>query len=96
MISGKFIEDLPRIGTTDVRRLLPEKADEVELELDVDMEGQHLVQLVLLTATPLPRRGGLRWWWRCPACGQRRTHLYLAETVRCRSCTGAGYLSQYG
>ena len=95
MISRSLVEDTPRLGIADVRSVLAEGVDEAVLELDLDVDGQRLVQKVVLTATPLPQPGAQRWWWKCPRCGQRRGHLYLVGDVLCRRCALVGYASQY-
>ena len=94
MISGKLVEALPRIKPAAVGMLLPTDTDQAAVVLEVDLDGQVLVRNVTLSATPLPRRGGMRWWWLCPRCGRRRRHLYLVEDVLCRTCARACYLSQ--
>ena len=77
MISGGFIEDTPRLGTADVRMLLPSDANLAILELEVDTDGLTMFRSLTLTTTPLPQPGARRWWWLCPRCGKRRVHLYL-------------------
>lgn len=95
MISNRFTEEVPRIEIADVRSLLPTDGCEIVLDLDVSVHGRSHSQVVTLTSTRLPRRGGRRWWWRCPLCGGRRAHLYLLVDVRCRVCSGVKYSSQY-
>jgi len=50
-----------------------------------------------VTATPQPF-GGVRYWWRCPAC-QRRCRVLIAieptTTIACRVCHEARYLIDY-
>ena len=95
MISESLVEDVPRLGTADVRTLLPADANQTVLELDMVVDGVRRVQSALLTATHLPQPGARRWWWRCPTCGRRCSHLYLVADVQCRSCAGVRYVSQY-
>jgi hypothetical protein len=41
------------------------------------------------------RFGGVRWWWRCPACDARRLRLYRTDgRWACRSCLGLTYESR--
>ena len=95
MISNGMIEDHPRLGIAAVSALLPADSNHAVVEIDVDVDGHRAARSVMLEATPLPRRGGQRWWWRCPRCGRRRGHLYLVGDVVCRECAGIRYASQY-
>jgi len=95
MISSGMTEDHPRLGIAAVRSLLPTDSTQAALDIEFEVDGQRCVRRVMLDATPLPRRGGLRWWWRCPVCGRRRAHLYLLSDVECRECGGVKYSSQY-
>ena len=95
MISSGTTEDHPRLGIAAVRSLLPTDSTEAALDIDFEVDGQRRVRRVMLEATHLPRRGGLRWWWRCPVCSRRRAHLYLLSDLECRVCGGVKYASQY-
>lgn len=65
----------------------------MDVDQEIDGIGHH--QTLQLTSTEIGRHGGRRWWWRCPRCGRRRMHLYLADGASCRSCLGIRYASQY-
>ena len=95
MISNGMVEDYPRLEIAAVSALLPTDSTHAVVEIDLDVDGHRSARAVMLEATPLPRRGGLRWWWRCPRCGTRRAHLYLREDVACRECLGVRHASQY-
>jgi len=92
MISTKFVEDVPRLDVGFARELFLKKA---LIDVEIDVDGEQVVQHVQLTSTPMPRRGGRRWWWRCPACQRRAGHLYPTAGLVCRQCARLVYLSQY-
>ena len=92
MISRGFVEDLPRLDVAFAREFF---LDNALLDVEVDVDGEHVIQHVQLTSTPMPRRGGRRWWWRCPACRRRAGHLYPTAGLVCRRCAGLAYASQY-
>ena len=42
-----------------------------------------------------PNYGGLRWWFRCPCCGERVADLYIKKRFFCcRKCNNLSYRSQ--
>lgn len=90
-----FVEEIPRIGLDVLRTLQPQLTDGAELAIEVEIEGQTLLQRVELSSTLLPRRGGKRWWWVCPSCGRRSGYLYITERLQCRRCAGAEYACSY-
>lgn len=92
MISRGFVEDLPRLDVAFAREFF---LDNALLDVEVDVDGEHVIQHVQLTTTALPRRGGRRWWWSCPRCGKRARHLYPTFGLVCRACAGLKYRSQY-
>jgi len=98
MISTRFIEEVPRIAVGDLGPLIDENepdGDGVSVDVVVEIDGIAYRQTLALTSTELGRNGGKRWWVRCPRCGKRRMHLYLADGVSCRACLGVMYASQY-
>ncbi|HEV8715450.1 MAG TPA: hypothetical protein VGX03_21800 [Candidatus Binatia bacterium] len=59
-----------------------------------DDEGQlgKLFVPYVFTATQF---GGRRAWFRCPGCGEGCRVLYGVNSLRCRTCRGLQYQSQY-
>jgi len=90
-----FTADVPRLDVRQAAALLPSNRQTAELELAVQVDGQQQVHRVSLSSAPLPRRGGRRWWWRCPRCGRRVVHLYPTNGLVCRTCAGLRYCSHY-
>ncbi len=86
-----FTDEVARVAVADVRPLLPRHVEPLTVEIEIPVDGNAIVERVELTTTELPRRGGIRWWWLCPACGSRRLHLYLVGRVCCRDCAGLKY-----
>jgi hypothetical protein len=42
-----------------------------------------------------PIEGVSRPWFKCPACGQRCRHVYLRDTIACRTCHRLDYASRH-
>lgn len=98
MISTQFLEEVPRLAVGDVGPILAQNGDpgeDITVEVDVEIDGHAYQQLLALTPTGLGSHGGHRWWWKCPRCGKRRLHLYLAGEAACRTCLRIRYSSQY-
>jgi hypothetical protein len=95
MIWTRFADEAPRIGIQEVRPLLPRSDEPAAVDVDIDVQVGPRVQRLRLESTRMPRRGGRRWWWLCPACGRRVGHLYLADELLCRRCSGLRYASEY-
>lgn len=56
--------------------------------------GRRITERIGLACTPC-HFGGMRTWFRCPACGARALRLYLADAgFRCRGCTPLSYPTQ--
>ena len=95
MSSPTFTDDVPRISVGQVAALVPRDEKATSLDLTIEFDGQQHIHLVTLTSTPLPRRGGRRWWWRCPQCGRRSWYLYPTYGLACWRCAGLRHTSQY-
>ena len=89
------VEDVPRIEIRDIRPSLPPGARKAAVQVDVEIDGRTVGELVALTSMRMSQGRGRRWWWSCPRCGQRCSHLYLGNGVACRRCSSVAYTSQY-
>lgn len=87
------LERLPALRMSAIRRHMPPGADASRPgRLELHTPGGSVT--VRLDATPQPF-GGVRWWMRCPSCGDRRTVLYYWRSMyRCQRCHGLPYRSQ--
>jgi hypothetical protein len=95
VISVEFTADVPRIAVSDAGALLPRDATKAHLDLTIEVDGQQHTRQVTLTSTPMPRRGGRRWWWLCPRCGRHARHLYPSHGLVCWRCAGLRHATQY-
>jgi hypothetical protein len=80
-----------RSGKTISYELIGEGGEYRVLELSY----RDMRQTVELEATQ-PFYGGLRWWWRCPACDARAAKLYMLPRCyqfKCRVCHDLSYES---
>ena len=75
-------EEICAAGAVELTIGKGESARKVEIELSAD---------------EMPRRGGVRWWFRCPRCSALRRHLYLLDgELLCRGpgCHHLYYFAQ--
>jgi len=91
----RFTEDIPRLGLEEVGAILPADQADAVLRIDVEIDDKTQQRQVALTTTSLPGGGRRRRWWVCPRCGRRAGHLYLADDISCRRCTGLSYSSEF-
>lgn len=90
------LERLPALRMSSIRRRLPPGAKPGDRPC-IELSGSHISGgrvTVLLDSTPQPF-GGVRWWMRCPSCGNRCGVLYCWRGMyRCQRCHGLPYRSQ--
>ncbi|OGR01458.1 MAG: hypothetical protein A2511_00880 [Deltaproteobacteria bacterium RIFOXYD12_FULL_50_9] len=70
--------------------------DHASLELQFSVNGKDKIKDISLVAT-YPPFGGIRWWFLCPHCGKKKTHLYFSFVnpgkIACRQCENLTYRS---
>jgi len=70
-------------------------ADEM-LRLSYALEGRDIENILAIVKTPC-YFGGVRWWFKCPKCGERYAKLFFNKRngfYACRNCVGVTYYSQ--
>jgi hypothetical protein len=72
---------------------VPEEVEQFQVAINVG--GRAEVQVARLEITR-PHFGGVRWWFSCPQCGERRKMLYIPLDqweIACRLCHNLTYTS---
>lgn len=63
------------------------------VSLDYACNGQLIEPYLVRWVTTRPHFGGVRYWWRCPACNRRCATLYGGRYFLCRTCHRLAYAS---
>ena len=64
------------------------------LEVKYTCSGETMAYPITLEITK-PNYGGVRWWFKCPGCGERVANLYIKKRFFwCRKCNNLSYRSQ--
>lgn len=64
------------------------------LEVKYTCNGETVAYPITLEITK-PNYGGVRWWFKCPGCGERVANLYIKKRFFwCRKCNNLSYRSQ--
>jgi hypothetical protein len=66
--------------------------DETEIILSYSSKGEAITERIRLEARP-QKLGGVRYFFRCPACGTRALKLYGLRRFLCRTCQNLTYES---
>ena len=57
--------------------------------------NEDMMEYPITLEVTRPNYGGLRWWFRCPCCGERVADLYIKKRFFCcRKCNNLSYRSQ--